>query len=274
MPIETAQYINTLQPDWPQGVDPEADGDDHIRMVKKVLQNTFPALDAPVNGTPGQINDLTTHVAFLPADAGTGLPERLSAINDDNTGYIPLIAGSMTADQMTNQANGALINWGVIMNILYPVGSVVMNSTGLNPANYMGFGTWAQRTGTIYGVGDSADSSGYNKTITPGAHNGDAYWRVQTGHLAQSQITVSLTMDPVPDHAHGVPVTHIETSSQQYGSISNGSYDAVGGYPQTQGAGGHTPTGTGSFNIGQGGLADGPQFMQPGYAFTVWERTA
>lgn len=270
MPIESAQYINTLQPDWPQGVDPEADGDDHIRMVKQVLQNTFPALDAPVTGTPTQINDLTTHLILSPEDTATGLPERLSAINADNTAYIPVQAGSMSAEEMSTQANATLVNWGVVMNILFPIGSVVMNSTGMNPADYMGFGGWTQRTGTIYGVGDAADQNGYNKTITPGAHNADAFWRVQDGHIVAQNL--NLAMNPVPDHQHAM---------QRYGDFEDGKNAEGGGsYAEapaysthyTDPAGGHTPTGM--VTIGSGGMADGAQFMQPGWAFTVWERTA
>lgn len=271
MPIETAQYIDTLQPDWPDGKDPESGGDDHIRMVKQVLQNTFPALNEPVNGTPGQLNDLTTHVAFLPADAETGLPERLSVINDDNTGYIPIIGGSLTVDQMTNLANGAFVNWGVIMNILFPVGAVVMNSTGLNPADYMGFGTWTQRSGAIYGTGTNiADQYGALKTITPGQHTTDASWRIQDSQIVAQNL--NLQINPVEDHQHAM---------QRYGDFEDGkNAEGSGGYAEapaysthmTDPAGGHTPTGL--VTIGVGAATEGNQFMNPGWAFTVWERTA
>ncbi len=275
MPIESAQYINTLQPDWPQGVDPEADGDDHIRMVKQVLQNTFPNMDGGVTATPAELNGITDHMYYSAGDGTAANPPMIATTDANPDGPAPLIVTVNTQDAkgMTALPFQA-INWNAVMNVLYPVGSVVMNSNGINPADYMGFGTWAQRAGTIYGVGDCADQNGYNKTITPGAHNADAYWRVQNGHIVAQGMSVTLTMDHVQDHSHGVPVTHIETSSQQYGSISNGSYDAVGGYPQTQAAGGHTPTGSGSFTLGSGGMADGPQLLQPGIAFYFWERTA
>lgn len=274
MPIETAQYINTLQPDWPQGVDPEADGDDHIRMVKKVLQNTFPALDSPVNGTPTQLNDLVAHVGYVAGDGTAGNAERIEIHNVDWTGTILATIGTASKDQLNSNAALA-INWAVIQQMIYPVGSVLMNSTGVNPADYLGFGTWTQRSGVIYGAGSNiADQFGALKSISPGAHNSDASWRVQNSQITAADLSVSLTMDAVADHSHGVPVTHIETSSQTYGSISNGSYDGVGGYPQTQGAGGHTPTGTGSTTIGTGAATEGNQFMNPGWAFTVWERTA
>jgi microcystin-dependent protein len=41
MTVETATYIADLQPTNPPGTDPKSQGDDHIRLIKQVLQNTF-----------------------------------------------------------------------------------------------------------------------------------------------------------------------------------------------------------------------------------------
>lgn len=48
MPLETAQYIDSLNPQNPTGDDPVAQADDHIRMLKQVLQATFPNVKAPI----------------------------------------------------------------------------------------------------------------------------------------------------------------------------------------------------------------------------------
>ena len=42
MTLETATYINDLQPVNPPGTDPTSQGDDHLRLIKQVLQNQFP----------------------------------------------------------------------------------------------------------------------------------------------------------------------------------------------------------------------------------------
>ncbi|WP_193147876.1 phage baseplate protein [Citrobacter freundii] len=274
MPIESAQYINTLQPDWPQGVDPEADGDDHIRMVKQVLQNTFPNMDGGVTATPAELNGITDHMYYSAGDGTAANPPMIATTDANPDGPAPLIVTVNTQDAkgMTALPFQA-INWNAVMNVLYPVGSVVMNSNGINPADYMGFGTWAQRAGTIYGVGDCADQNGYNKTITPGAHNADAYWRVQNGHIVAQDMNVTLTMDAVADHVHPI------TGNTEFGNAGNNVAMANTGSPQTNttaigGAGGHTPTGTGAFTLGTGGVADGAQLLQPGVAFYFWERTA
>lgn len=45
MSIEVATYIGDLQPTNPPGTDPKSQGDDHIRLIKSVLQNQFPGPD-------------------------------------------------------------------------------------------------------------------------------------------------------------------------------------------------------------------------------------
>lgn len=56
MPLETAQYIHQLEPANPPATDLISQADDHIRMVKAVLQATFPNVEGPVTLTHGQLN--------------------------------------------------------------------------------------------------------------------------------------------------------------------------------------------------------------------------
>lgn len=48
MGVETATFIGQLSPSNPGFSDFASQGDDHLRLIKSVLQNTFPALTAPV----------------------------------------------------------------------------------------------------------------------------------------------------------------------------------------------------------------------------------
>ena len=45
MGIENADYIEQLNASWPTKEDAISDGDNHIRLLKKVLQQTFPNAD-------------------------------------------------------------------------------------------------------------------------------------------------------------------------------------------------------------------------------------
>ncbi len=44
MPIETGTKISDLNPLWPLGSDPKAQGDDHLRLIKAILQSDAVAL--------------------------------------------------------------------------------------------------------------------------------------------------------------------------------------------------------------------------------------
>ena len=45
MGIETGSYINDLDADWPLATDNVSDGDNHLRLIKKVLKASFPGVD-------------------------------------------------------------------------------------------------------------------------------------------------------------------------------------------------------------------------------------
>lgn len=56
MALETASYISGLVSTNPTSTDTVSQADDHIRLIKKVLKDTFPNLNAPVTATPAQLN--------------------------------------------------------------------------------------------------------------------------------------------------------------------------------------------------------------------------
>lgn len=59
MALESATYINSLNVAWPDGaVDPKSDGDNHIRLLKSSIKNTFPNLTGAMNATHTNLNSL------------------------------------------------------------------------------------------------------------------------------------------------------------------------------------------------------------------------
>lgn len=67
MALESATYINQLVAANPTLSDPKAQGDDHLRMIKSVLKNTFPNVTGAVTLTQAQINALgDTTLYFKP----------------------------------------------------------------------------------------------------------------------------------------------------------------------------------------------------------------
>jgi hypothetical protein len=47
MGLETAKYITELDNSWPTPNDAISSGDDHLRLIKRVLQETFPEAGSP-----------------------------------------------------------------------------------------------------------------------------------------------------------------------------------------------------------------------------------
>lgn len=60
MAVENSSYINELNENWPDGLDPRSQGDDHLRNIKKALKNTFPNVTGAVTMTQSQLNQLGT----------------------------------------------------------------------------------------------------------------------------------------------------------------------------------------------------------------------
>lgn len=267
MPIETAQYIDTLQPDWPDGKDPESEGDDHIRMTKQVLKNQFPNLNGAVSGTPEQINNITLNTPWVDNSATAGALSNFRLTNPKSGDGTLANMEQLTPTLEQYNTNPALsLTWQVVMTAIYPIGSVIFN-TGTNPATILGFGTWTQRSGTIYGAGDCADGNAYNRNIAPGEHNTDAFWRIQNLHIVGQSLT--LAMNPLDPHSHDYDFIANTGSGMQI----DATYDAFQKIEQqTSSVSAGTPSGT--VSIGTDTYTTGSQFMTPGYAFYVWERTA
>ena len=83
MALESASYVAGLNTANPTASDPIAEGDNHIRLIKSVLKNTFPALtgaitvsETELNATAGATSAFQSQINALVArtiSAGTGL---------------------------------------------------------------------------------------------------------------------------------------------------------------------------------------------------------
>lgn len=58
MTVETATFLAQLQAAYPADGDTVEEGDNHIRLIKAVLQATFPNFNAAVTATPAELNYL------------------------------------------------------------------------------------------------------------------------------------------------------------------------------------------------------------------------
>jgi hypothetical protein len=127
MGLEAATYINQLVATNPVGAtDPRSQGDDHLRLIKSVLQATFPAFTGAVLSTQTELNAI--HGAqWLNLNAGAGSAPAYSFSGDPNTGMY-----SLAADVIGFSTAGVLrFNLGSF-GIRGPVGSVAVPSYSID----------------------------------------------------------------------------------------------------------------------------------------------
>lgn len=58
MALESATTINQLREEFPTGLDPKNQGDDHLRLIKGALKRTFPNIAGVVTASHEQLNGL------------------------------------------------------------------------------------------------------------------------------------------------------------------------------------------------------------------------
>lgn len=56
MAVESASYVNQLNESLPEGGDSISEGDNHIRLIKQALVQSFPNVDSPVTATSEELN--------------------------------------------------------------------------------------------------------------------------------------------------------------------------------------------------------------------------
>ena len=91
MALESATYINTLIDTNPSGADSISQGDDHIRLIKKVLKNTFPnvaSATSPILAVTHKAETDNTRPAYDATYANTAMTVTHTKISSTSTLYI------------------------------------------------------------------------------------------------------------------------------------------------------------------------------------------
>ena len=122
MALETATYIGQLVNTNPPGTDDRSTADDHLRLIKAVLQNQFTSLgNAAVSATAAELNLLASYVGSAIPDFDVvgdwnkqqnfGQTALTDAANiawdlDNNQSARVTLAGNRTLDNPTNIVDG------------------------------------------------------------------------------------------------------------------------------------------------------------------------
>ena len=267
MGIESGTTISSLNEQWPLETDPTHEGNDHIQLVKNVLKKQFPGRDEqgqpedgysiPVTAKAEELNFLegvTSNVqAQLDAESGA----RSDLIRDvDTVVVVGMDANDHTLKLETTNVNGIVQAWensgeqvATVMNslnvvdLIYPVGSVIYSADATNPGDRFTGTTWeAVGEGRfIASVGTHTDINTDEGTIVAGDILGGTY-----NH--------TLTEAEMPAHTHAL-LSHSGSQDQAVRHyMTNGSPETT---PQTESTGGSAPHNN----------------VPPGYGLYVWERT-
>lgn len=87
MPIETSTYINGLVPANPANTDGLSGADDHLRLLKSTITNTFPNITGAVTATQDQLNSVSGFTGTT-ADLDYGADLRATGVTAAEFGYL------------------------------------------------------------------------------------------------------------------------------------------------------------------------------------------
>ncbi len=217
MGLESATFISELDDTFPLGGDPINKGDDHLRLLKTVLQSQFPNLTAgAVTPTQAELNlldgELLTTTQLNALQSFVGTVNR--ALISDGSGNI-IVSPVITVTEL-NRLDGCTVDLSFLNGTSLASSDNVID-------NYP--------AGTLMCFQQTAAPTGYTKAVT---HNNKAL-RVVTGAAGsagtsnfttvfglQATNTHTLTVAQMPTHTHTVRVrssgqggpTSVERQSQ------------------------------------------------------------
>jgi hypothetical protein len=239
MGLETGTYIDSLNTSNPGATDSVAQGDDHIRLLKSTIKNTFPNITGAMTSTHTELNLLdgvtanTTELNYVDI-ATLGTVEASKAVTADSNKDITGIRNLTVTGTITNSSIITLAD-------VYPVGSIYINaSVTTNPATLLGFGTWVAFGAGRVPVGQNTSDSDFNTLEETGGAK-----------------THTLTTSQIPSHTH----THDYFDNNTGGPSAYGLNFAGNYNPITQQT---TATGGGQSHNN----------LQPYIVVKMWKRTA
>jgi hypothetical protein len=228
MGLETGTYIDSLNTSNPGATDSVAQGDDHIRLLKSTIKNSFPNITGSMTATHAELNLLdgctanTTELNYVDV-ATLGTVEASKAVTADSNKDITGIRNLTVTGDVSN-ASGTLTT----LQAVYPVGSIYINAAvSTNPGTLLGFGTWvAFGTGrTMVGIDaaqtefDTLEETGGAKTHTLTESELPSHYHLQ-GYGADQTPRYGITT--------GLSSVRIDNDGNAYNSTSAAHTSSVG----------------------------------------------
>lgn len=241
MPLESATYLHQLEPSNPPATDQLRQADDHLRLIKSVLQATFPNIEGAVTKTHEELNasafSYPIGIVSLWYGSSGSVPSGWAICNGQTVSRTDNAGTITTPDLRGKVAMGALAG-------TYEQGSSYGSATASGTAESGGAHTHAV-----------ASSGGHSHTVTVQGH--------------------ALTVNEMPAHTHSVAASQSGGSGAVEGGYT-GSSQAItsgstgGGQAHTHGATIAADTGAHTHTTDSGGAhthtVSGVSTLQPSLA--------
>lgn len=275
MSVETnINFIADLNDTFPRKNDLIKEGDDHIRLIKRVVKNTVPGFNKAVSITADKLNLLDTALTIDGQSITTNTSLKIGTgkgFNANGNRVTNVGVPSNDTDAVTLKYLRDIIN-----NITWPVGSLYFSTEGINPASKFGFGTWVSFGGgrVLVGSGSSTDSNGLQQNFSLNGLGGEYTHAIKPNELPAHTHDLSLTMGTAGAHSHTFEFLQIAKPSPDTKHNSNIAQNGMTTYT-TSVAGDHTHPISGTVT-GGGAQGAGAPFtnMQPFVVVSIWKRTA
>lgn len=144
MGLETGTYISDLTPAWPTASETKSQGDDHLRLIKEVVKNTFPngsrafyfPITESISGTLSLDATDWNNIVEVDTTGGNVTVNLPSTLGATDKGW------SCEVIKISNDANAAIVT-PAAGTILAKVGSVATVRVGIlcEPAKFIWNGT-------------------------------------------------------------------------------------------------------------------------------------
>lgn len=265
MAIETnAVVVTDLNPLYPRDRDYIYEGAAQLRLVKQVLQNTFPNLTEPMTVDSDTLAAISDKISF----AGDYMDVGGLMIKNGT-------AGTGNNDFTTKaQMESFMLNW--MQNKIYRVGSYYITEEGINPGDStsLGFGIWTAVTGVIMGAGivnpDGTVPNAQRVEFTAGATGGRVYNTVKTENLPLT--TISGSSFSLSNYTHAHTTTFGRGDASGHNSSPNW-YSPGSGYSAVTSSDTHTHSITGNATFGYDDVSRQPiNTLPPFRAAYIWRR--